>query len=187
MLRCCWSDSSVSEELRRVSAATLEGGGRATTDARGVETGIGKEPGQATGDAMRCEKRRLTTPRACLCVDASVFGWGVVSCVTGWLDRGWAIVWGRAVLGWWVWWIGWRAMTPVVVLVLRKPSVGQRRRQRRTAKRGLVGRQCPAELSNGKMSPCVGGRSECNESAISSLWTLRWDGIQSGPAWGLGW
>lgn len=73
MLRCCWSDNSVSEELRRVSAATLEGGGRATTDARGVETGEAKEPGQATqrpGDAMRCEKRRLThqqrSARLCL-------------------------------------------------------------------------------------------------------------------------
>lgn len=67
MLRCCWSDNSVSEELRRVSAATLEGGGRATTDARGVETGEAKEPSQATqrpGDAMRCEKRRLTQQRS---------------------------------------------------------------------------------------------------------------------------
>lgn len=82
MLRCCWSDNSVSEELRRVSAATLEGCGRATTDARGVETGRGKEPGQATqrpGDAIEAMREAtIDTPRgrrACFCVDASSFGW----------------------------------------------------------------------------------------------------------------
>lgn len=58
MLRCCWSDNSVSEELRRVSAATLEGGGRATTDARGVETGEARSQARRPSDqATRCEAR----------------------------------------------------------------------------------------------------------------------------------
>lgn len=60
MLRCCWSDNSVSEELRRVSAATLEGCGRATTGARGVETGErqGARPGDpATRRRDRCDAR----------------------------------------------------------------------------------------------------------------------------------
>lgn len=67
MLRCCWRESSVSEELRRVSAATLDESGRATTDARGVGTGEAKGPGQATqrpGDAMRYDDgRRLKSAR----------------------------------------------------------------------------------------------------------------------------
>ena len=56
MLRCCWSDNSVSEELRRVSAATLDEGGRATTDARGEGTGEARsrpgDPATRRRDAM---------------------------------------------------------------------------------------------------------------------------------------
>jgi len=78
MLRCCWRDNSGSEELRRVSAATLDEGGRATTDARGVGTGGGKGPSQATqrpGDAVRYDERRLRSARR-VRIDAS-YGWGI--------------------------------------------------------------------------------------------------------------
>lgn len=74
MLRCCWSESSVSEELRRVSAATLEGGGRATTDARGVETG---RAGARPGDAMQ-DGTIDTEVSAPVSVVMLLFGWEIL-------------------------------------------------------------------------------------------------------------
>lgn len=129
---------------------------------------------------MRSEERRLTHQGSARPVSA------LMLLLAGYYVRHWVAKsgvgdsWGRAVLGRWVWWIGWRAMTPVVVLVLRKPSVGQisGRGGDVDGERNEGGRKCPAELSTvGNHYVSAAGRIAVARRVDPSM---RWDSVWTG-------